>query len=51
MGADPARPAAARTDEAAHAWIAERLVAATTIDPDEAPAGSTEEEVAIEAAG
>ena len=40
-----------RADEAAHEWIAARLIAGQPIDPDEAPAGSAEEEVAIEAAG
>jgi tRNA-dihydrouridine synthase 3 len=41
----------ARADEAAHMWIAARLIAGEPIDPDEAPAESVEEEFAIEASG
>ena len=42
----------ARTDPAAHAWLAERLVAGAAIDPDEAPSPSdAREDADIVAAG
>jgi tRNA-dihydrouridine synthase 3 len=41
----------ARPDEAAHAWLAGRLVAGLPVDPEAAPPASAREEIAIEAAG
>jgi tRNA-dihydrouridine synthase 3 len=41
----------ARSDEAAHEWLAARLVAGDAVDPAEAPAPSAPDEVRTEAAG
>ena len=41
----------ARTDSAAHAWLAERLLAGDEVRPSDAPAADTAAEVAIVAAG
>ena len=49
--ATPLERLLARSDEAAHQWLAERLVAGDGIEPDEAPLASSGEEVLVEAAG
>lgn len=41
----------ARSDEAAHRWLSERLVGGLPIDPEAAPPASASSPVAIEAAG
>ena len=48
---DPLDALLARTDSAAHAWLAERLLAGDEVSPSEAPAADTVAEVAIVAAG